>query len=79
MYLNLPHTQIIFFTGLDIDFSKMDQVQNVKASVGINRSPSPSSERRSKRKSSLSIRSHSSTRLGTSAFTSLSSSQTQGK
>ena len=64
--------------GLDIDYSKIDQVQSVKASVGLIRSPSPNSERPSKRKASLAIRSNSSSRIGASAFTSLSSSQASG-
>ena len=65
--------------GLDIDYSKMEQVQNVKASVGLIRPSSPSTERPSKRKASSSIRSNSSSRIGASAFTSLHSSQTPGR
>jgi len=69
----------IFSPGLDIDYSKMEQVQNVKASVGLIRPSSPSTERPSKRKASSSIRSNSSSRIGASAFTSLHSSQTPGR
>ena len=65
--------------GLDIDYSKMEQVQNVKASVGLIRPSSPSTERPSKRKASSSIISNSSSRIGASAFTSLHSSQTPGR
>ena len=70
---------MFIYPGLDIDYSKMEQVQNVKASVGLIRPSSPSTERPSKRKASSSIRSNSSSRIGASAFTSLHSSQTPGR
>ena len=78
---NGPIVMAIMFIspGLDIDYSKMEQVQNVKASVGLIRPSSPSTERPSKRKASSSIRSNSSSRIGASAFTSLHSSQTPGR
>ena len=56
----------------------MDKVESVKAAVGLV-ATSPSSERSGKRKSSLSIRANQSSRLGTSPFTSLPSSQLPGK
>ena len=56
----------------------MDKVESVKAAVGLVAS-SASSERSGKRKSSLAIRANQSSRLGTSPFTSLPSSQLPGK
>ena len=68
-------------TGLDVDYSKMDKVESVKAAAGLMASGS-ASERSGKRKASLSTRENQPLGLGmaSSAFSSVtSSSQLSGR